>query len=59
MSNYYTSGPRVPHAAPLERHHRWDWQAGAPLPGELEYLGTAHWVHAPGKGFPTQRLGAR
>lgn len=34
----YVSGPRVAAWRPFDRYHRWDWQAGAPLPGELEYL---------------------
>ncbi len=36
---YYTSGPRVPAPAPLDRYYRWDWQVPQPKPGELEYLG--------------------
>lgn len=38
VPEYYTSGPRVPHAgASLDRYHAYDWMT-RPHPGELEYL---------------------
>lgn len=45
--------------ASRNRHHRFDWQAGAPYPGELDYLSgrASHLTYSHGQRGPTGTRG--